>query len=152
MFFEWTDATNRQNFLSELLNYSFTRIIKSHDIQVINKPARLFLFQTLDLPKTISAIFCTSCSWNNISAKLKDHLTPEKKCQNSKQCVKGYKWMYMKVRIFELRRMIWRYDSLSLLCVQLKQLWNTLNVRMLQSMHELLIMLLTLTTLGSLTK
>ncbi|KAL9964003.1 hypothetical protein ACROYT_G027570 [Oculina patagonica] len=103
MFFSWADPMNSQSFA--VLPYikgitePLTRILKSHDIRVTNKPIKT-LQQELPVPKfrppvddqcnVVYKIPCASCPWSYIGATKRSFSTRRKEhIRNTKQCAKG---------------------------------------------------------------
>ncbi|KAL9960202.1 hypothetical protein ACROYT_G033624 [Oculina patagonica] len=103
MFFSWADPMNSQSFA--VLPYikgitePLTRILKSHDIRVTNKPIKT-LQQEFPVPKfrprvddqcnVVYKIPCASCPWNYIGETKRSFSTRRKEhIRNTKQCAKG---------------------------------------------------------------
>jgi len=103
MFFSWTDPTNSQSFA--VLPYikgitePLSRILKSHDIRVTNKPIKT-LQQEFPVPKfrpridnqcnVVYKIPCGSCPWSYIGETKRSFSTRQKEhIRNTKQCAKG---------------------------------------------------------------
>ena len=102
MFFSWADPTNNQSFA--VLPYirgitePLTRILKSHDIRVTNKPIKT-LQQEFPVPKfrpraddqcnVVYKIPCGSCPWSYIGEKKRSFSTRRKEhIRNIKQRTK----------------------------------------------------------------
>jgi len=103
MFFSWADPTNSQSFA--VLHYikgitePLSRILKSHDIRVTNKPIKT-LQQEFPVPKfrprvddqcnVVHKIPCVSCPWSYIGETKRSFSTRRKEhIRNTKQCAKG---------------------------------------------------------------
>ncbi|KAL9975777.1 hypothetical protein ACROYT_G012971 [Oculina patagonica] len=103
MFFSWADPMNNQSFA--VLPYikgitePLTRILKSHDIRVTNKPIKT-LQQEFSVPKfrprvvdqcnVVYKIPCASCPWSYIGETKRSFSTRRKEhIRNTKQCAKG---------------------------------------------------------------
>ncbi|XP_078367676.1 uncharacterized protein LOC144651609 [Oculina patagonica] len=103
MFFSWADPMNSQSFA--VLPYikgitePLTRILKSHDIRVTNKPIKT-LQQEFPVPKfrprvddqcnVVYKIPCASCPWSYIGETKRSFSTRRKEhIRNTKQCAKG---------------------------------------------------------------